>query len=253
MDFLKSLFFGDSVESRGYDPMKARDPMSFEEPLDEEAIKKLEEARKREAIKQKLRDVIERLKEKEAMLIRRYEEEDRNAQTFARQGKKQSAVSAFQKRNLYRKNIEKIRKEQIAAESQFLHLESTEVTRDTMHALKEANECIRDENKKRTAIKVEDVQDIMVDINQSQAEHEMVGDIMSSGIDVTEEDAEEDLEEFLKSIHSADKSYVASSSSSSNNPPLSGRIPSTSSKFPMQSDARSGEYKTLDAIQEELW
>lgn len=253
MDFLRSLFFGESSESRRYDPMKAHDLMSFEEPLDDEAIKKLEEARKREAIKQKLRDVIDRLKEKEAILIRRYEEEDRNAQIYACQGKRQSAVSAFQKRNLYRKNIEKIRREQITAESQFIHLESTEVTRDTMCALKEANECIRDENKKRTAIKVEDVQDIMVDINQSQAEHEMVGDIMSSGIEVTEEDAEEDLEDYLRSIHSVDKTHVATSSSSSDNSTLVGRIPSVSSKFPMQADTKSGEYKTLDTIQEELW
>jgi hypothetical protein len=243
MDALWNRVFGAKSENgAGAERMRQADPLSGTNVASPEDLKRLEKARKQESIKKNLSDIMTRLKKQEVDLIAKYEAQRRIITTCTRQQNRQGAVSAIKMRNLYESQIRKIQSEQLAIENQLLHLESTEITQDAARALKEANLHLREAQKQKNGgIQMEDVQELMADVSETQVQQEMISEMMSMAVDDTQEDAEEEYEQFLRSAAAAESSSSGI------------RLPSAPCTDSDDEKRAPTTYKSLEKIQAEMW
>lgn len=187
--------------------MAARDPLidptqAAIDPIEEE---RLADARRREGVRKRLGDTLERLRESESQLVVKHETCDRQIRHLMKTGKKESAIGLIRKRNLYKRHLEDNRNKQLTTETQLLHLEQVDITHETVSAVKDAHVYLQDSQKKGDTLGAGDMQDIMTDVMVAQEEHQVMSEVMSAGAECTEEDAEEEYDRLAEEMASAAK------------------------------------------------
>jgi hypothetical protein len=187
--------FAPSGSASGDGHSQTRDTLIPEETRDPKA---LEEARKREEIKQQLRAAIAKLQTQEAELTRAHEMHDRDALRLRAAGRANEAKMAYRRAHICQSRLAKNRSNQWAAENRLHDIDSLEVDGALVSALHGTSTYMQE--KKKQAVRPDQVQDIMLDLTEHQAEQEMVSEIIATATDLGEDAAEEDFETWMQSV-----------------------------------------------------
>jgi hypothetical protein len=201
------------MSSSNEDPSQTRDTLIPPETKVKDD-KTMDNERKREQTKQKLNETIARLQKQESDLVSKHSSHEALVKKLIAAGRLEEAKTVHKKAHMYKAYIAKNRAHQCAATKRLLDLESMEVDDMLIHAFKDTSTYMREANK--SAVKPDQVQNIMLDLTENQAEAEMVSEMIAATTDLDLDDGEEEFEAWVKESAAESKSEPQSQTKSKN-------------------------------------
>lgn len=179
--------------SSATEEQQGHDPLAVADARDQKTI---DAERRRETTKRQLRDVIAKLQQQEVELCKARDVHMAEATRHRAAKRMEEAKTAFQRASLYKTRLTKNRANQCAATKRLLDIDSMEVDGLLISAFRDTSKFMRESNK--DSVRPEQVQDIMLDLTEQQAEQEMVSEIISTATDMGDDTGEQDVDAWLK-------------------------------------------------------
>jgi hypothetical protein len=165
-------------------------------PPDPKITQLSESDRNREATKRTLQNAIDALKSQQVLWVKKRDMFLAEARKLAKEGRKEESRTAFRKASMLDGALKENQNSQCSLEMQLTDIEKMEVNNVVINAFKDTSKFMK-ESKKDTA-KVDQVQDLMMNMTVYQAEREMVSDMITTTMDTEIEDPDEMYDQWIK-------------------------------------------------------
>ncbi len=151
----------------------------------------------------KLRESLEILEKREEYLQKRCETEASKARNFMQQKNKRAALFCLKRKRVYEQQIEKLGGARMTIEQQIMTLESANVSVQTMNAMKEGVETMKQLHKEINIDKVDDiVNDIGEQMDIANEINEAISQPLGSGLSILDD------EELLKELEEMEQTAL---------------------------------------------
>jgi len=145
----------------------------------------------------KLRDASETLEKREEHLMRKIDNEIKQARAFSQQNKKREALTCIKRKKMYEKQLEQISGAKMTLETQRLALESMNINQAALAAQREGARAMQQATKQMGG--VDAVEETMDQVEEGLQDADEIGQAMSrsinTGIDQDDDELLAELEE----------------------------------------------------------
>lgn len=145
---------------------------------------------------EKLHENLEMLEKKERVLQKKISVEIAKAKEFTRLKNKKAAILCLKRKRMYELQVEQLGNFQLRVHDQMILLEGAKATTETVDALRNGAHAMKSMHK---AVKIDDVDKTMDDINEQTEHMKQIQDILSApvsgGTEFDEDELEAELEE----------------------------------------------------------
>eukprot|EP00316_Scyphosphaera_apsteinii_P009210 CAMPEP_0119309090 /NCGR_PEP_ID=MMETSP1333-20130426/14245_1 /TAXON_ID=418940 /ORGANISM="Scyphosphaera apsteinii, Strain RCC1455" /LENGTH=238 /DNA_ID=CAMNT_0007313007 /DNA_START=13 /DNA_END=729 /DNA_ORIENTATION=+ len=137
----------------------------------------------------KLRDHIELLEKREELLIRKIDNEIKQAKSFGNQNKKREALVCLKRKNMYQKQLDQIAATKMNLEMQRLQLENVNITQATLEVTKHGAKAMADATRRMGG--VDAVENVIDEMEEGLQDAKEIDDAISRPINYGQEDDDE--------------------------------------------------------------
>ncbi|CAL6415812.1 unnamed protein product [Bathycoccus prasinos] len=144
----------------------------------------------------KLKDTLEMLDKREALLIKKISTELEKAREFNRSGNKRAALQCLKRKKLYESQCEVVANQQLKLQEQMIVLEGSKATAETFNALKSGAGAMKQLAKETDVDKVDKVMDEISDQTEKMRQvNEALGQQVGYAAELDEDELEAELAE----------------------------------------------------------
>ncbi|CAL6410975.1 unnamed protein product [Bathycoccus prasinos] len=144
----------------------------------------------------KLKDTLEMLEKREALLIKKISAELEKAKAFNRSGNKRAALQCLKRKKLYESQSEVVANQQLKLQEQMIVLEGSKATAETFNALKSGAGAMKQLAKETDVDKVDKVMDEISDQTEKMRQvNEALGQQVGYAAELDEDELEAELAE----------------------------------------------------------